>query len=390
MTIDIRKLMRDGNESIAKEFAGAEAGKLGRYRVGNTGAIIHGNQPVGSCPRIAHLRSLGIQTERAPGESRELMFEAGRTNEDAWLRVLKAGAPIGVTFKCEEEIPVDYELEGVGRITGRPDIVALENGVPQKGIELKLASSLWTARDVGFELKPKLVHLLQAGHYAKKLDIPFELWYASRVDWPVMGFAVGLFPKFSPDLDDRVDYGYYKKLPPAFNPRTGRTEAKTVAVTPEEYARTPEAERTREIKKLYPFTQGYELKWNERGQLEWRVLPPVGLPTSKAVAMVGAWHLSPVTWDGIESFYQAAADPAKLLTTKRPIILKADGAPGSYSPCDYCALRTTCEKFDSQGKVFRGKADKLSSSRTPDYEAWLAEVVRVTAEFQNAGPGFEE
>jgi len=35
-------------------------------------------------------------------------------------------------------------------------------------------------------LEPKLVHLMQAGHYAWELGIPFQLWYTNRAE-----FAVG-------------------------------------------------------------------------------------------------------------------------------------------------------------------------------------------------------
>ena len=203
----IKELYLAGLRARIKEHDDREKAKTGTLRGGNSGIITEGGIAAGACGRLTYLRAKGINPNPIE-EERELMFAAGRSNEDSWLDALKRSydGPI----LCEEEIPTHWITTEGTPVTGRPDIVlGKDDGVatedtkysyspdeewndgparafaPHLGIELKLVSSLWTARTVLIEDTPKIEHLIQSAHYSWQLDCPFELWYTSRADYHI-------------------------------------------------------------------------------------------------------------------------------------------------------------------------------------------------------------
>lgn len=326
--MDIGKLYVQGVEKMATEHDQLESTKVGTLRAGNTGAIF-GNQIIGTCARLTLLRYLGIQYETIENNKR-LMFDAGLSNEDIWVKALEEGIKASgepYIIRREEDTPISWQTSNGTFVTGRPDIVVgMEvNGTwtPVKGLELKLASSLWTCRDTGIMLEPKLMHLLQSAHYSWKLGIPFELWYTNRAEFAVgSGWEQKTFPQEKDMMTANVEWAERK------DKKTGRV--------------------IKYIKKVLQFRQGYETKWTDKGQLLYRPL------------LEGStlhFTQTPITQQGIEQYYETVllqTEEKKLAS--RPQLLKPDGSKGNYSPCDYCPLKLVCDKKEK------------------DYDGWLAMV----------------
>ena len=297
----IQELFELGTRNMVMAHDELEKTKVGILRAGNTGLMLADGRVTGKCARLTYLRYKGIRVEEAD-YSRELMFAAGRTNEDSWLEVLRAADPT-LVIKREEEIPIAWTTDNGVPVTGRPDIVLGHNGllsgkfVPEIGIELKQACSLWTVRDVGIQMKPKMLHLMQAAHYSWQLGIPFELWYTNRTDFAVMGWAQRNFPKPGEPGSDRCEYN-----------------------------------DKGEIKKVLPFVQGYELMWTPAGQMNYRA---VGHER---------WTTTLITQQGIVDYFStvAAMDETDVLPPA-PTNLEADGSRGPYSICSYCPLQSVCD-----------------------------------------------
>jgi hypothetical protein len=307
------ELVLNGLKQQAAQHAELELTKRGALRAGNTGLITPDGEVAGKCARQTLLRLRGIDAE-AVNHSRELMFGAGRGNEPLWIDNLVAGGIERDRIRCEEEVPIRWSLPSGRLVTGRPDLVIgnwehhkPESGesewVPERGLELKLVSSLWTGRDVALKREPKLIHLLQAGHYAWKLDIPFEVWYTSRADF---------------HLPPDTRWGEDKKWP-----RPGRPGSEFIGMN-----------ESGQPLKLIPFVVGFELGWFS-GELRYRHLSPSG---------PGVWVSSIVTQAGIQAYFETvdAMDRAGQLAP-RPTSLTATGEKGSYNLCSYCPLNDLCK-----------------------------------------------
>jgi hypothetical protein len=304
---------------MADEHDLKEADKKGILRAGNTGLLLEGSKVVGPCARQTLLRLEGIKYETIE-DNKRLMFDAGLSNEDIWTKSLEAGiqkAGEAWVIKREEEIPIKWTTPSGILVTGRPDIVLGqmdgEQFTPKLGLELKLVSSVWTARDVGVMLEPKLVHLLQAGHYAWQLNVPFQLWYTNRAE-----FAVGS--------------GWEQKtFPPAENLLTQILEF-------------GESRGKQTVKKVLQFRQGYELEWTRSNQLKYRPI----LSDESGEPRQLDWTWTPITKQGIVDYYEAVlAQREKKKLAARPLNLKSDGSPGTFSSCDYCPLKDSCDSHES-------------------------------------------
>jgi hypothetical protein len=290
----IKQLIPKGLAHIKEEAAKREETKRGILRAGNSGLLSDGVF-TGACPRLAYLRSQGIETENK--DSRFWMFEGGRNNEESWTTLLK---PIWEgEIKREEEIQIEWTLSNGTKVTGRPDIVLLENGIPVGGMELKRVSSVWTATKI-LSGEPKCAHLIQLAHYSWKLSAPFELWYTSDVDWSLDGFAKKKAPKHGMPGSEYIEWSVSKEG--------------------EAYP-----------KKILPFVEGFETKWNELGELEYR-------------RGEEDWQCSIITQDRIKDFYEFVSQMESTQTLgDKPVALTAAGKEDSYSPCDYCALKAICK-----------------------------------------------
>lgn len=302
--IYIDGIYKKGQALITEEHDAQEKTKVGTLRGGSTGALMYGKTPIGMCARKAYLRYKGIPIE-AISDDRHLMFAGGITNEDIWADILTRGLDKGWSIKREEEIPIAWDTPGGHRVTGRPDLVLLYNDIPKVGIELKQVSSLWTAKDV-LTGHPKVPHLLQAGHYAYQLGVPWELWYTSRVDFSVSreGWQQSLMAGLPNEvLEWRENKDKYGKI-------------------------------THSINKILPFRQGYKIEW--RKEQLWYA--PVG---------TDEWTSTIITWPSIAAFFDSVGGTdSKGVLPPRPVNVDAAGAEGGYSMCDvkYCPLSAVCDK----------------------------------------------
>lgn len=330
------ELVQDGLRKLKTDHSALEKTKLGILRAGNTGIVLEegGEQiVVGKCARQTYLRLIGIDAgEDDP--SREFMFAAGRTNEDSWTDLfLKAGIP-AAQIKREEEIPISWKTKSGRTVSGRPDIVLLdEKGKPERVIELKLVSSLWTGRDVAIGRKPtkdnpagqaaapKAMHLMQAAHYSWQLDAPAEIWYTCRADFHLP------FGNFWPALGEAgSEYFEYKDSKPL---------------------------------KMKPFIVGFETEWRG-GDMYYRSIG-AGTP--------GHWVKSIVTKQGIADYFELVDSVAlHQFMPPRPVNLTATGSAASYSICQYCPLEQVCDKRENGG-----------------LDKWVEEVVKWSGQLPSVG-----
>lgn len=305
--INLNKLIEEANEQEIEEHLESEAGKVGNLRAGNTGLFQEG-AVVGKCHRLTFLRMKGIIVEEEDA-SRSLMFEAGHSNEDIWTK--KLGRSYKGVIKREEEIPVSWKTTNETLVTGRPDIVLCDTEEKAiHGLELKLVSSLWTARDILGD-KPKAVHLMQAAHYMWLLNIPFDLVYTSRVDFAVMGWAQRHFPAKGQPSSEHCEYN-----------------------------------DNGEIKKVLPFLKIFELRLHKE-TLQYKV--------------GNKWTDTIITVPRIKEFYEyiSKMEEANQLGN-RPLNLDAAGNKLNFSLCDYCNLKAHCDKYEERGlKVWLRNVPKI-------------------------------
>ncbi len=334
MSLDINQLYNAGIKHLADEHDRVEAEKLGILRAGNTGVVADGGRIIGTCARQTLLRLEGIRYEQIE-DNKRLMFDAGLSNEDIWVKSLEAGIRASnqsLVIKREEEVPIRWTTPSGVTVTGRPDLVLGEQEEgsqefkPLLGIELKLVSSVWTARDTGVMLEPKMGHLLQAGHYSWQLGVPFQLWYTNRAEFAVgSGWEQRTFPPRENMLTDVLEYGEVKGKPT--------------------------------VKKVLQYRQGYELEWTKGKQLKYR---PILADKSKSLE----WTWTPITQKGIVDYYEAVvAQRSEGKLAPRPVNLKPDGSPGTYSICDYCPLQDSCDRLESNYKRWLDEVSNLSSKK---------------------------
>lgn len=155
-----------------------ERKKVGYWRGGSSGCITESGAVLGTDPRIAVLRYLGIQVPQKYDD--RLMTDAGIGNEIAVVELLKAAQ---VDSKQEDEVPMIYMLDNGESVKGRPDLIIFDGPTPTIGIELKLICSPNGAAEKAawFKGKPDTGHFVQACHYASHFQIPWVLAYTNRV-----------------------------------------------------------------------------------------------------------------------------------------------------------------------------------------------------------------
>jgi hypothetical protein len=305
-------LILTGIQNLQENHKKTEESKRGILRVGTSGALLPDGKTVGKCMRLALLRALGIDGD-IENTSREFMFAAGRTNEESWMEKLQAsGLPLE-RIKREEEWPVSWTLDSGRRVTGRPDFVLLDaEGKPERGLELKLVSSLWTGRDVLLKGRPKMEHVLQASHYMWKVGAPFEIWYTNRAIFQLPYMKNVPWPRRDSELARYFDYSDEDDLP----------------------------------RSMIPFSVGFELRQGAEN-LEFR---PLLHGNTKD------WVKTPVSLKSIEEWYKELdkyMDPLynNGALPPRPVSLLADGDKKSSKQCDYCPLAQVCDKREDKGRV---------------------------------------
>lgn len=302
--ISLASLLETAHQLRQAEHQALEEGKLGSYRAGNTGILL-GTKYLGKCPRKSLLRSVGVESEDNDA-AKHIMFSGGRLNESVWLESLKLAYPWDIL--CEEEIPTSWKTEDGTTVSGRPDMVLLDEGKqPMLGLELKMASSVWTVRDVLLQNLPKFDHLAQAAHYMWQLDIPFKLCYTSYVDYPVVGWMQKRFPQKGEPGSEYCEYN--DKL----DEKTGK--------------------RNTDIKKVRPFTRIYDLRFDSlTGVLQY------------TIEGQNRWTTTVVSIEGIQNYFNGLDKAQKGdILPPRPDTVNPDGQKDGWSICDYCPLNYICQ-----------------------------------------------
>lgn len=319
--MNIGALLKAGFSHMQDEHAELEKTKIGILRGGNSGLADYDGTKwgvTGTCHRKTYLRLKGIDLNDID-DDRHIMFGGGRTNEDFWYDLISRTYPHKILR--EEEVPIKWTTDNGTLVTGRPDMVLCDSAArPQLGLELKMASSLWTCREV-INGRPKQPHLIQAAHYSWKLGIPFQLWYTAYVDFAVTGWAQKHFPRQG-ELGS--DYCAYNEKG--------------------------------EIVKTLPFQIGFELRWEADGTLSF-----------KRADTTDKWQHTIITSARISNYYNVVANMEEKDTLgPRPENLKFDGSKMSWNMCDakYCPLAATCDKFKDNSSL-RVWTEEVQKTITP-------------------------
>jgi len=326
----IKDLFQRGQQMLLDEAALAESGKSGKLRGGNTSMINEKGDIIGGCANLTYLRYKGISVDPVDS-SKDLMFDAGRRNEDHWEQILNKSLPAHLTMLREEEIPTKWLTENGTDVTGRPDVVLCEDGKPVVGIELKQSCSLWTARDVLFQKKPKLAHMMQAAHYSWQLGCPFELWYTGRSNFAVTGdWIKNLFPKAGQPGSEHCNYAYYKEG--NINPKTRKPIKHKIDQTEYQLGLARKEPVSCEVLSVLPFTQGYLLDLHD-GVLYYK----------DAMIDEAGWMETIIKIEDIQRYYERITEMETLnVVQKEPKVLNADGSKGNFKASQYCALGDLC------------------------------------------------
>jgi hypothetical protein len=318
MTI-IHDLIKAGRALKVTRRSAAEALKPAALRVGNSGILVVGENAdtvYGECPRKAHLRYLGVELH-ADATTHEI-FDEGITNEDIVKELFINGLEaVGsdLEMKQEEEIPVSWSTSSGSVVTGRPDFVFLKDSAPQFMVELKKKVSFYSVRNSTYECKPDTKHLCQAAHYSWQLGmIPCYLVYRNGTLY---------------HLDSEVRKSTIEK--------TGITRAL-------EYQGSRPS-------KILPHYTIFTLTWKDN------VLYFQSDDMRAAVKTL-------ITPDNIQAFYEATDGIAKHkhLGPRPTAKSVAEGGKSSYSTCNYCELKETCDSYEN------------------DYDTWLDHVKSKAAE----------
>lgn len=357
----IKPLFEDGVEQLLREADEAEGQKTGVLRGGNTGIYIkEKNLVLGKCARETYLRYLGIQINKVE-PSRKLMFEAGISNEDSWTNVLKQKWEGQI--KCEEEIPTKWETTNGTAVTGRPDLVLCkEDGTPVRGIELKLACSIWTCRDVLMEDTPKFLHLTQAAHYMWQVGCPFELWYTNRADYHPNEMVERCLPKYNTPEFNRirpnVEIVFYEMV----MSKNGNLYKKRLKCSEDEFRSMIDTKGygwrqgnvNPGILKIYPFIAGFTLAWESDGRL------------SYTSVQSGKKFTTEITIQRIKDYFELVSqiDETGLLPPRVKGI-KPDGTPLNYDINSYSPIAEINDKYEKAGlSVWLDEVRKFSRRLT--------------------------
>lgn len=317
--LNLRSMFWAGMTDDRQKHAEGEATKLGNLRAGDSGAMTKNGDVVGGCHRRAYLRSFdGVEVD-PPSSDRFIMFELGKANEVIWVDKLKRSWP-GL-IKQEEEIPIKWTTSSGVNVTGRPDTVLCKaDGTPVLGIEHKAICSIWTAREVSFELTPQMKHLLQAAHYSWKLKVPYRLVYSQYTD-----FAM---PEWS------------KKFFPAGHPLV-------------------EVNEKNEPKKVLPHITVFEISFAPNGTIQYRVEPSEGVPND-SVPFIS----TVLTLADIERYYEFVSSMGERKALgPRPSPWKPSGKNKGYKDCDYCPLNDVCDKYENNWEKWHDEVKKRIGAR---------------------------
>lgn len=304
--IDPVKLVLQSLDLHQQDHASAEKKKLRTLRGGNSGVITEDGKLIGKCGRLSALRFNGINIEEH-GLDKILMFQGGFSSEDFWLKHLKRTWDGDIL--CEEEIPIQWYTTSGITVSGRPDMVLCKDGKLEMGIELKKASSLWTARDVYLQNRPKMPHLVQAFHYMWQLKVPFKLIYTWYDKYPTPKWKTLGWPEPGEEGSEIIEY-----------------------------------DDKGQPKNLVPGIRSFDLRLIN-GELYYRVTG------------TNSWIHTVLDIDGIERYYETVADMSvsRNQLTPRPLNVRPDGTKESWNLCKTCPMKEHCDKYENDPEEWWNK-----------------------------------
>lgn len=317
MKINLKEMLASDDQLQKLEHDEKEVTKKGNLRAGNSGIVLPDGMIAGACPRKTWARWNGVGMDEEGHTS--VMFEAGRSNEDIVIAKLKRKLPESFTILTQDQCATSWTTPRGTTVSGSPDVVVV-NGAGQKvlGIELKMIASVWTAQDVMFKAQPKLAHLIQAAHYMKQLDMElFKLMYISYVHFALPFLKKDhCFPKEGEPKSELLEYND-RKLP----------------------------------KKILPFRQVFDIKFNHEGLLAFREEDKSGVFTP-----------TPISWESIANYFDRVEECGDGFGD-RPLSLKATGDFEEFNTCDYCELKEICNKYETKPARWLEEMKKLPNVR---------------------------
>lgn len=180
------ELFLAGQEELRRKHAEEAQKKLYTLRGGSAGCLLEDGTTIGACPHEALGRFMGYEADSIDSQG---YFDGGIANELIWERniaeALKLKDVPYDAWRCEEDIPVKYNLDGKYNITGRPDLVVGyqndEEFVPALGMELKGCYAVRSGAKKLLGLEPDGKHICQAAFYMKILNIPWTIPYTINI-----------------------------------------------------------------------------------------------------------------------------------------------------------------------------------------------------------------
>lgn len=195
--INIEEILQAAEYFEEKEHQKYEESKIGVLRVGSCGAVLPNGDIIGTCPRSAMLRCLGVSESK--DTKSHICTKAGTLFEQEVARLLKVA---GQEIKQEDEIGVQFKTKLGRLVTGRPDVVIMNDENPQVVIDVKGVLSHSTASKTTYGDAPKkLDQLIQITLYSKLLGIP-----------GILLFWNGSY--YQPSYPDKKKYGIQGNIEP--------------------------------------------------------------------------------------------------------------------------------------------------------------------------------
>lgn len=264
--------------------------KTGNLRAGNAAYMLNNGRvnSANQCLRTTWLRWKGYRSSEEHPPNKLWMFKGGTGSEQIIAGLLK-GAGLNVIMDAEYKIDIDGTV-----LSGRPDILlANADGKPVLGLELKKISSVWTAKEVINNAKPKTDHICQAAIYSYMVGVPYKLVY--------------------------VQYDNYA----AFTLRGISEEAVNV-----------DRDGKGKPINLAPHLKVYDIKTSDDGRILYK-------PESGRY-----WENTGISMQGILDYYRnvKALDESSKLPA-RPEHYDVQGEKGNYTACKYCPYAAACSNF---------------------------------------------
>lgn len=297
----------------------------GRLRGGTVGCFVDAETYTGRCLREGAARYLGAEPQRprAKWRDRRLMLDQGAAVEQCFVDPLIAGLPEGWTatrdWAMETRVGRSEARPEGERWTGREDVCLSDaEEVPRVLVELKNVSSLPT--DLLFTEKPKIEHVIQLANYMRVSGLPGQLWYTSRVLWPIpsWGFVTPLLPQSPTHAVAGAEYVEWSK---GFPPKAS---------------------------KLAPFMIGFHFRWADGCLWYTRAADAAGVEPNTM------WARTEITDAGIEAWYTQVTrvihgdDGDQLPPPPQP--MEVTGDRKHFKACDYCDWSATCAQVQTRGE----------------------------------------